>query len=953
MHLNPSSPYPVPIASRARVLLVAGLASWFCVASCWADLGDLAVTTSWLANSNSRGNTWNDRSQQFTMDFYGDIAVSREGFVLCVSTYEEAYSGCITYRNGDLCPDDAPWMMSSAVTVTDDYAYYAFSRKGGGPQIMKVKRKPGFATDGNDCQGAQTVKVTTDPADGDITGLAVDETHDRLYAALPTAGKVLVFKASDLSPVAGAGWDLPRATRLTVDGLGNVWVSQAAENPHLEKLAGTTFGSAAADDAHGPDMGFGADRSTTYEAANAGGFIGMDLGSPQSVAAVRYLAAGGDWKGGKWQAANDPKGPWSDLVSIDHSPSASIEEWLNLDPGHHVRFVRFSAPDGEKISASELGIYTLAPYAPGKVVKFDPSGHQLLTLPGIERPGPIHFDAPRRRLIVADMGTQQLAGFTGVDTQPVVDASFGVGGRFGEAGGVLAGPAAGMGRVGPLRFDEIRGFGIDGQGNITVANAGSIGVNQTRLETYAPDGKPLWDLKGLAFLDMACPDPANESDVYDNGNLMHLDYSRLAGDEWSQVAETTNPIKYPDDPRLNLFGAQIYGMRRIHGQLFLITTTQAGVPLSFARFSPATDGYCAIPCALLTSRRYPRKPFPAYEPAGMGTTLWVDKNGDGDFQPGEFQKLDNITALNPFVDDDGDIWFAERFDIRRLAVSKTLDAHGVPAWSFDSPGNVTFPRPAPFTGNTDSVTTAKYDTASGALFCFGFNAARPKTLGINHPVGTILARYIIVDGKLNLTNQVDLPYDVDFGGGVHDQVQTSALAGDYIFVGYYKRMTVRVYRKRDLSLVGTINSGKQACAPIYDGPPELIAYKRPNVNEYLLFDPEYTANGTTMLRWLPDVTAAPVAPDKFAAAATGNQVTLTWTAAPAAEGYHVERRDFTVAGWGPWAEIAKVNGATYEDRGLTGGARYSYRVRAFNTVPAGGNSDYTQTVYVSVGPAAG
>jgi len=921
---------------------------------CRANPGDLTVTTSWLANTLSRGNNFGDMSQRFTMDYYSDIAVSNDSFVLCASAYEEAYSGCISYRNGDLCPRDAPTMWANAVTVTDGYAFYAYVHGKAGLFLMRAKRVPGHATDGAGCQGAEVMQVSSDLTGGPITSLAVDEVRDRLYAAQPKAGRVLVFKASDLSPLPALDWDLPRASHLTVDGQGNVWVSQAAVKAGRTELTGTAFGSAPADADHGPEKALTGDRASTFVAASAGGYVGIDLGQPQLITAVHYFAAAGDWTGGRWQAANSQAGPWTDIATIDHAPANWLDETLNVEVSQPYRCYRFLASPTAKITASEIGVFGPSPLVPGRIIKFDPTGHELLEIPDLAEPGPIHFDAPRDRLIVADVGpNQQLVAYNQVETHPAVDTSFGSGGRLGARGGILAGAASEAGTVAPLRFDDIRGFGVDAKGNITVGNAGCIGLNQTRLETYAPDGHPLWALQGLAFEDAACPDPANENDVYNNGNRMHLDYSRLAGNEWSEVAETVNPVKYPQDPRLAPFGMQIYGVRRIDGQLFLITCPQSAVPLSFYRFNPATDGYSAIPCAMIAERRDPN--YPPHQPPGIGAFLWIDKNRDADFQANEFEKLDAVTVLRPYVDDTGDIWYPERFDIQHLAVGKTLSPQGVPSWSFTGPANQIFPAPEPFQGGAGRIIATQYDVPSKALFCFGFNSANPMTQHINYPLGRVLARYTVQDGKLTLTNQVNLPYDVDLGAGPHDQAAVCSMAGDYLFVGWFKLATVRVYRKSDLSYVGTIDIGKQSCAPLFDGPPELIAFKRPLVNEYVLFYPQYTANGTTMVRWLPNVTAAPEPPGSFTATATpapGTSVNLNWTASAGAEGYTIERMDHGDGGWGPWSRIGKVTGAgtaSYTDPGLTVAQTYAYRVRAFNTVKGGGESDYTQTIYVTAG----
>ncbi|HEY3263215.1 MAG TPA: fibronectin type III domain-containing protein [Pseudonocardiaceae bacterium] len=90
----------------------------------------------------------------------------------------------------------------------------------------------------------------------------------------------------------------------------------------------------------------------------------------------------------------------------------------------------------------------------------------------------------------------------------------------------------------------------------------------------------------------------------------------------------------------------------------------------------------------------------------------------------------------------------------------------------------------------------------------------------------------------------------------------------------------------------------------------------------------------------PD-TEAPTAPSNVtAAAASGTQINLAWTASTdnvAVTGYKVERCQG--AGCSNFAQIATVTGTTYNNTGLTNATTYSYRVRA--TDAAGNQSPHS------------
>ena len=121
------------------------------------------------------------------------------------------------------------------------------------------------------------------------------------------------------------------------------------------------------------------------------------------------------------------------------------------------------------------------------------------------------------RLLVADNGPrQQVLIFTrdGGAANKYRESS-----ALGERGGIFSGVA---GRPGPQRFNGLTGVGVDAAGNVYVSTNG-IGVRQgstgaglgATLESYAPDGRQLWQVQGLLFVDGAWMDPgASEQRLY-------------------------------------------------------------------------------------------------------------------------------------------------------------------------------------------------------------------------------------------------------------------------------------------------------------------------------------------------------------------------------------------------------------------------------------------------------
>ena len=103
----------------------------------------------------------------------------------------------------------------------------------------------------------------------------------------------------------------------------------------------------------------------------------------------------------------------------------------------------------------------------------------------------------------------------------------------------------------------------------------------------------------------------------------------------------------------------------------------------------------------------------------------------------------------------------------------------------------------------------------------------------------------------------------------------------------------------------------------------------------------YTATNTT-----PTSVGTPT---NVVATATGTSTaSVTWTGAANAQAYDVERAEVL----GQWAVIARVNGTSFNDSGLTANKTYLYRVRAVNgsTMSTYSNIDHATTIVFADDP---
>jgi hypothetical protein len=516
-------------------------------------------------------------------------------------------------------------------------------------------------------------------------------------------------------------------------------------------------------------------------------------------------------------------------------------------------------------------------------------------------------------------------------------------------GGLRAGTGAERGTVGDLRFQRIRGVGCDDAGNVFVCYVGDAGMCQTRLESYTPAGGLRWRLEGTSFLDQVDDDPAATGDLFSTFNRYRVDRAKPASSDWEWVASTVDRGRFPDDPRLN-GSALVYGVRRLHGRRFLVTTTQHGRPLNVLRFTD--DDQAAIPSGVLSFRTTGAK-WPPHQPAGFGPFIWRDADGDGQFAAAEYDKVRRVDGDVSFMnmDDAGDVWCvvnrgSKRF-LKKLALAEALDAHGSPVWSWDSPANREWPIPAPLDSPKSRIGGFEVDGSRGEVFLFGFPADQPGTCGHNWPLGRLVLRCRLDDDQLTVTHEAALLHDVVLDEAPKDQAYAAALGGEYLFVMWQQHFTVLVYRRDTLDLVGRLDMGPQCLKPLVDGASELCI--QPDGEGFVLYSPHYVANAVHERRWNGRTAGWMPAPD-LQAAAKGEDRSLNWPAADV-EQWLVERRVLRPAGWGPWEAAATLPAATtaWSDPD-TASPTAAYRLRSVGREDA--RSDWSRTVYFRPSAAA-
>lgn len=169
-----------------------------------------------------------------------------------------------------------------------------------------------------------------------------------------------------------------------------------------------------------------------------------------------------------------------------------------------------------------------------------------------------------------------------------------------------------------LKFWDLVGCGTDAAGNIIVVMSDIWKQSGAYIKAFNPAGtQMLWELHGEPFCDVADADRAVDGTIiHAPFSTYQMDYTKPAGKQYTKIAHTLNPYKYPDDWRLtdgpkNNTSPMV---RYVDGKKFLYYSGMYG-GLSIYKFNTATDGAIAIP----SERRF--------APGGRNH-LDVDDNGD-------------------------------------------------------------------------------------------------------------------------------------------------------------------------------------------------------------------------------------------------------------------------------------------------------------------------------------
>jgi hypothetical protein len=450
------------------------------------------------------------------------------------------------------------------------------------------------------------------------------------------------------------------------------------------------------------------------------------------------------------------------------------------------------------------------------------------------------------RVLIADNGPRQQVLFFSK-----TNGRYAASGTLGERGGIFSGVP---GKPGPQRFNGLTGVGVDARGNVYVSTNGigpqfkpiGAGLGAT-LESYAPDGRLLWQVQGLLFVDGAWMDPSRPDSVYTGNKRFELDLSKPPGQEWKYAGFLSNRFRYPEDPVFHV--DQWPGLpiaRKLKGRTFLYLTDMYADHLKIYRFDPPRDGEVAIPSGFIAGRERGVAGVPNAPPGGGW--IWRDANDNGKFESNEFSP--NTSGANLvggwgwWVDSEGDIWRArDSKGIFRLRFGG-LDASGNPIYSYS---NMTaYPVPAPFT----ELHRAIYDPASDTLYATGYTADMPLDRSFWKEAGRMLVRYDKWStGKPVQRYAITFPWDTKAKPVV--TVIGLTVEGQYVFavepVG-----AVHVYDRDTGKEVGVIRPGPEVgrASGWVDVPNGISASRRSN-GEYLIFVEEDARGKVMMYRWKP------------------------------------------------------------------------------------------------------
>ncbi|TAH03069.1 MAG: T9SS C-terminal target domain-containing protein [Sphingobacteriales bacterium] len=550
----------------------------------------------------------------------------------------------------------------------------------------------------------------------------------------------------------------------------------------------------------------------------------------------------------------------------------------------------FSAANPYQIAMDSYGnIWIAQGYDATKIKRYSPTGTllpQSITLPAGSFVGDFCIDK-NDRILIGDVGRrEQVLIYTNINTSPEFTAT------FGTLNGIHSGIS---GRNAPLKFQQIRGIGVDNLGNIYIGNTQwHTGGQGTMVEKYSiSTGEMQWKRYCTMFVDASGIDAATDGeDIYSKVEHFKIDYSKPAGQDATYASYTIDRYKYPSDPRLWQPFENVL-VRTINGQKFLLMSSMSGEIGAIFRFNPATDGDIAIPCILLGNGVNPK-----YPGSINNSWMWRDLNANGQMEAGEYTQTDTYFidgGKGGYMDDNGDIWISGGGNLLHYKCLG-LDANNILLYD----GNyTTIPTPAPLI----ELKRVQYDTKLDRMYLAGTTPAYP-TVPDWPLMGKTILRYDnwstgnrVANSELVLDSRGTLVYPISF-----------RVAGDYIFQGFVQgdetisRLQLDVYNTSTNAKIGYIRQPWEF-AGYFDMAQCLDAYKRKN-GEYIIVTEEDGNNKNVMYRWTPagnltettDKLTANTNYVKFQPSASNQQITVASNIA------------WVVTGAPTWLKVNTVSG---------------------------------------------
>lgn len=504
------------------------------------------------------------------------------------------------------------------------------------------------------------------------------------------------------------------------------------------------------------------------------------------------------------------------------------------------------------------------------------------TIRSVEDPTAVAFDLAGR-LLVADNGPDQ--------NIKIFDVS--VPGRprrvatFGDSLGVFGGPV--RGRTGARRFWGPRGVGVDSLGRLFVGCTGMPmqvgGGTDIRCFSGLTDSDTLvWQVQCEAFVNTVDADPdSGGTSLQKNSTRFHMDWSQPPGRSWSFAAVTTDPFRYPDDPRL-CHSLESNWFRRIGGRRFQFQDDMYASYMVMNRYEDGSE--IGIPTLFLPVWNSYRDSGagvwaidrrPIWGAAGSGDKrrwIWRDDNADGQVQSTEFHtwEMDFPYTYGVDVDDSGDIWWGGKPYMVQFPTGG-LDANGIPRYPVDRIKLWS----VPFAGrdeNNGYVMFCRYLKGQDAMIVA--TGVHERLLASIYRYDHWSTRAIPFPGfgkgsaadTLSHTWKITVPYKfpADWStSGIGSSMDTClfpnnlAADSDYVYVGYvdkgphsWRNGEVDLYDVRTGAPVGWVAPGPETnfMSGWFDLWHAVNAYTRPNGEKLLMVEEDF-AGKVNVYRWCP------------------------------------------------------------------------------------------------------